>query len=194
MPETNEKVTADPGTSGGDGNDSTVQEVKLSKTEYDELVGHKATVGSLKRELKDLKKAQEEAKGTPQTNQPNDVVLEKLERMSLRNAQVDHPDDVKLARDTAKKWGVDIDDVLGDEDFKVKLERQRTARANVDATSTTNVRGSGTGGTSAKLTPEYYIQRGTPPTREDVPDRKARVAIVNAMIERKQTGKKFYNE
>ena len=55
--------------------------------------------------------------------------------MALRQAGLSHQDDIDLARSTAKKWGVDLVDVLADDDFKVKLERQQTNRSNADATS-----------------------------------------------------------
>ena len=112
--------------------------------------------------------------------------------MSLRQAGITNQDDIELAQKTAQKWGVDIDEVLADEDFKIKLERQQTARSNVAATS--NIRGN-TGQTSAKNTPEYWIAKGTPPDAASVPDRKARAKIARAMMANaKGTGKKFYND
>ena len=88
---------------------------------------------------------------------------------------------------------MDVDEVLVDEDFKVKLERQQTNRANVEATS--GVKGGGGGGSDAKNTPEYWIAKGVPPTREQVPDRKTRANIVRAMMAgAKTSGKKFYND
>ena len=120
------------------------------------------------------------------------ALLLKLERISLRQAEITHPDDVELARATAKKWGVDLDEVLADDDFKVKLERQQTTRTNALATS--NIRG-GAGATQAKLTPEYWKAKGVPPSRTDVPDRKTRAKIVRAMMaDADGSGTKFYNE
>lgn len=118
-------------------------------------------------------------------------LLEKLERLSLRTAGIDHPDDIELARNTAKKWNMDIDEVLADEDFKVKLERQQTTRANAVATS--NIRG-GAGTSQAKNTPEYWIAKGVPPTADQVPDRKTRAKIARAMMGSNANGKKFYND
>ncbi len=112
--------------------------------------------------------------------------------MSLRQAGITDPEDVELAQKTAKKWGVDIDEVLSDEDFKVKLERQQTARTNAVATS--KVRG-GAGTTQAKNDPSYWVAKGVPPTKADVPDRATRAKIVRVMMDKaKGGGGTFYND
>ena len=91
-----------------------------------------------------------------------------------------------------KKWGVEVDALVDDDDFKAKLEKHRTTKANSLATS--NIRGSA-GETQAKNTPEYWISKGAPPSRTDVPDRKTRATIVRAMMKNASTdGKKFYND
>lgn len=159
--------------------------ISISKTEFEKL---NQTLGAYKKELKDLKKAKEEiketTKETPQSNQkPDDnILLQKLEKMALRQANITHQDDVELAQKTAKKWGMDIDEVLADEDFKAKLEKQQTARANVEATS--NIKGSGSGASGAKNTVEYWLAKGTPPTPADVSDRKLRAKVVNEFIKK----------
>lgn len=183
---TETEVVAD--TNDGEG-ETNVDTVSIPKSDYEKL---NQTLGSLKRELKDLKKPKEEPKETPQTKPEESALLQKLEKMSLRQAGITHPEDEALAKETAKKWGMDVDDVLLDEDFKVKLERQQTKRTNAEATS--NVRGSG-GTTTAKNTPEYWIQKGTPPSPNDVSDRKTRAKIIKAMMTNASTGgKTFYNE
>lgn len=142
----------------------------------------------LKKELEVLREKSEESE--PQKNQET-ALLEKLERITLRQADITHSDDIELARSTAKKWNMDIDEVIVDEDFKVKLERQQKSRANTEATS--GVKGGG-GTSGAKEKPEYWIAKGTPPTAKDVPDRKTRVKIARAMMADAKIGKKFYNE
>jgi hypothetical protein len=188
--EQNEEVVVDTTNNEAEGSIET-DSVTLKKEEYEKL---NQTIGSLKRELKDFKKPKEELKETAQQTKPDDnVLLQKLERMSLRQAGITEPDDIELAQKTAKKWGVDIDEVLADEDFKVKLERQQTARANIIATS--NVRGSA-GNSQAKNTPEYWQAKGVPPTPADVPDAKIRRAIVNKMMKaaEDESSGKFYNQ
>ena len=67
----------------------------------------------------------------------------------------------------------------------------RPARANVEATS--DVRGGGNV-SKVKEKPEYWIAKGVPPTREDVPDRKTRAEIARSMMDKSKSGKTFYNE
>ena len=109
----------------------------------------------------------------------------------LRAAGITAEDEVELARDTAKKWGMEIDKLVDDEDFKIKLDKLRTSKAN--ATAVSNVKGGG-GQPQAKNTPEYWIAKGTPPSATDVPDRKTRAKIARALMDNAKNGKKFYNE
>lgn len=165
--------------------------VTIAKSDYDNL---NQTVGSLKRELKDLKKSFDEKPKEPSKNDKPDEsqLLQKLEKMSLRQAGVTHADDIELARITAKKWNMDLDEVLVDEDFKVKLEKQQNARANVEATSGIKGDKSGVG---SKLTADYWIAKGTYPTKQEVPDRAVRTKIRESMIaSAKGSNKKFYND
>lgn len=159
--------------------------VSMTKAEFEKM---NQTLGSLKRENKDLKKPKETTEETSKSDSP---LLEKLERMALRQAGITEAEDMELARNIAKKWNMDIDEVLMDEDFKVKLERQQTNRANTLATS--KIKG-GAGGSQAKNTAEYWIAKGVPPTPNDVPDRKTRASIVNSMMNSAKEGKKFYSD
>lgn len=169
----------------GEGNQEGNETITISKTDYEKL---NQTLGSLKRENKDLKKPKEEVKETPQSNQSDTSLLEKA---FLRSAQITQPDEVKLALETAKKWGVAVDTLVDDEDFKVKLEKLRTQKSNELATS--GIKGS-PGTSQAKNTPEYWIAKGTPPSTTDVPDRKTRAKIARAMMASTKNSKTFYNE
>lgn len=161
--------------------------IAVPKADYEKL---NQTLGSLKRELKDLKKSKDEVKETSQKPDENRL-LDRVEKMALRQANISHEDDIALAKSTAKKWNMELEDVLVDEDFKLKLERQQTSRDNLAATS--KIRG-GAGTSQAKFTPEYWIAKGVPPTVADVPDRKTRVTIAKAMMANTKSGKKFYND
>jgi len=115
-----------------------------------------------------------------------------VQKAYLRSAQIVDSDEVELALDTAKKWGVTVDILVDDEDFKVKLEKLRISKSNELATS--NVKSNATTNES-KNTPEHWIAKGVPPTREQVTDRKTRAKIARAMIEKAGTGgKTFYND
>lgn len=184
--ETNPEVATDTNSNTAEAVE-TQETVSLSKSEYEKL---NQTLGSLKRELKDYKKAKEETKETS-TKPDDNKLLERVEKMTLRSANISHPDDVELAKSVAKKWNMDLEDVLVDEDFKVKLEKQQTSRDNLAATS--KIKG-GAGTSQAKFTPEYWIAKGTPPSANDVPDRKARAKIARAMISNAKSSKTFYND
>lgn len=184
----NEEAVVEAQVNEGEG-ESNNDTISLSKTEYEKM---NQTLGSLKRELKDLKKPKEETKETPQKTEPDNVLLQKLEKMALRQAGITHQEDIELAQKTAKKWGVDIDEVIADEDFQAKLKRQQDGRTNVEAT--TGIKG-GAGTSGAKNTPEYWMAKGQPPTPADVPDGKTRRSIIRKMLQAADspTGK-FYNE
>lgn len=175
----------------GEGENNGADEVvSISKNEYDKL---NQTLGSLKRELKDLRKPKDDTKETSTTNNKPDenLLLNRIEKMALKAANITHEDDIELARKTAKKWNMDLEDVLTDDDFQVKLAKQQSSRANIIAS--TNIKG-GASQSNAKNTPEYWIAKGVPPTVADVPDRKTRATIARAMMANVKTGKKFYND
>lgn len=172
------------------------KETNTESVDYSaELAKSNETIGSLKRELKDLKKSlretQETQQETPQSNPELSSLQERLDKQTLRAAEITHEDDVELAKKTAEKWNMSLDDLVADDDFMAKLEKQQTKRANAEATS--GVKGEGAQGT-AKQTAEYWIAKGQPPTRADVPDRKTRAAIVRQFISSQKSSKTFYND
>lgn len=185
MIEENQEAQVAPQAPEGEGENTNAETISLSKTEYEKL---NQTLGSLKRELKDLRKPKEDA-DTPKKTNTDDSAL--AQKGFLRSAGIAQPDEVELALSTSKKWDMPIDQLVDDVDFIAKLEKHRTTRANADATS--NIRGD-KGGTSVKSTPEYWIAKGTPPTAADIPDRKARTEIARAMMAHASVGKKFYND
>lgn len=185
-----EPGAADSKNNGGEGAE---EMMSLSKKEFETL---NQTLGSLKKQVKDFKKASETSKDDdgeiPTKNQSsNETRL--AEKAFLRSAGITAAKEVELALATAKKWGVSIDDLVDDGDFQDKLEKLRTQTSNELATSQINKGGTGT--SQAKSTPEYWIAKGTPPSAADVPDRKLRAKIARAMMANaKGTGKTFYND
>lgn len=157
------------------------ESVTLSKEDHDKLL---ADLGSLKRENKDLKK--------PKEQQEPSAPDELLQKTYLRAANIVAEDEVELALSTAKKWDMPVDKLVDDEDFKAKLEKLRTSKANDAATS--GIPGS-PGSRSVNDSPEFYISRGMPPTAQEVPDRSARAKIARAMIAHDKDGGKgkYYN-
>lgn len=141
-----------------------------------------------------LKTKQEKAKEKAEPEKKEEPKPEEfglLHKSYLRAAGITAEDEIELARDIAKKWGMEIDKLVDDDDFKAKLEKLRTSKANADAVS--NIKG-GQGTSQAKNTPEYWIAKGTPPSMTDVPDRKTRAKIARAMMDSAKNSKKFYND
>lgn len=192
MAETNEDVVVDTETNEGEGE---VETLSIPKKDYEKL---NQDLGSLKRELKDLKKAKEEskeAKETPQTK-PDNALLQRMEKIAFKQHNISHEDDMELARNTAKKWGMEVEDVLGDDDFQVKLKKLQDSRANVEATS--GIKGDGSGKTAAKSKADFWINSNTPPSDEDVATNKISRSelskIMTHFIKNKGSNKVFYND
>lgn len=175
----------------GEGSQPTSEEIKLTKAEYDELQKIKVEHGSFKRELKDLKKSQETKKDeTPEQTKPEDSAL--LKKAFLRSSGITEKEEQELALETAKKWGVEVDALVEDADWQTKLSKFRTEKSNALAAS--GLKG-GAGTSGAKNTTEYWKAKGTPPTPDDVPDRKTRQKIVRELRESSSNkGTRFYNE
>lgn len=190
MTDTSQEAVVDAKNNEGEGEKVEVETVAVPKSEYDKL---NQTLGSLKRELKDLKKPKEDTGETSKTNTKPDEsrLYDRIEKMAIKTAGITHEDDIALAKSTAKKWNMDLEDVLTDPDFKLKLERQQSERDNLVATSKIK---SGAGSSQAKNTPEYWIAKGVPPTVADVPDRKTRAKIARSMMSNAKTSKTFYND
>lgn len=188
--ENNQMDGVEPQIDAGDDGEGQDEVITLKKSDYDKL---NQTLGSLKRENKDLKKPKESALETPKKTDDDGKILERVERMALRTAGITHQDDIELAQKTSKKWGVDIDQLLDDPDFKVKLERQQADRANVEATS--DLKGSGNAPSNAKNSSEYWLSKGVPPTPTDVPDSTIRRKIISDMRKSADDGSalQFYN-
>lgn len=168
--------------------ESKAETISVSREEYEKL---NQTIGSMKRELKDLKKPKEETTDTSKTKSDSEE-FGLIQKTFLRSAGISDAEEVELARELSKKWDMDIDVLVDDEDFKVRLEKHRTSKANALASS--NIKGGG-GTNNAKLSSEYWSAKGVPPTRADVPDRKVRAKIVRDMMASSGTnGKRFYND
>ncbi len=182
---TTETVPVD-GNNGGEG--ETIESISIPKTEYDTL---NQTLGSLKRELKDLKKAPKDEPKETRKNSKEPEEFGLLHKTYLRAAGVASEDEMELARKIQQETGMDWDKVPDSKYFKLELEELRTAKAN--ATATSNVRG-GTGKSDAKNDSAYWIAKGTPPSATDVPDRKVRAKIAIAMMNNAKSSKKFYND
>lgn len=191
MENANEEVIVNLDNDGEDGSGQGEEVVTLKKSEYEKL---NQTLGSLKRENKDLKKPKDSITEAPKTSEKSEINRTDnslLEKAFLRSAGITNSEEVELALNTAKKWGQSIDQVVDDEDFQTKLNRLRTQKSNEIATS--NIKGTASQ-SQAKLSPEYWIAKGVPPTPNDIADRATRVKIHKAMMAKGTSTGQFYNE
>jgi hypothetical protein len=192
--EINQEEVVIPESNEGEG-ESGAETISISKTEWAKT--HE-TLGNLKREIKDLKKPKDEPKqDTPIPNQkPDDALLQRMERLAFKTANINHEDDIELARKTAQKWGMDVEEVLEDEDFQVKLKKQQDSRTNIEATS--GVRGDGSGKANSKSKSDFWINSNTPPSDDDVANykipRSELSKIMGHFVKNKGSNKVFYND
>ena len=129
--------------------------ISVSKTEYEKM---NQTLGSLKRELKDLKKPKEEPKETPEKTHSDNKLVERLDKMALQVAGIKESDEVELFNKWKTETGREADMIVGNDIFKKELENIRTAKANQAATS--NIQGGGDK-SGAKDNPDYWIAKAT---------------------------------
>lgn len=121
----------------------------------------------------------------------DDVLLKKIDTLTLRSEKIIDKDEVELALKFRERTGMELDEVLADDIFQAKLGKLRDDKANELATS--NIKGGGET-SQVKFSPEYWIAKGTPPTADQVPNRKTRATIARAMMAATKSGKKFYND
>ena len=165
--------------------------VTLSKGEHAKL---NETIGSLKRELKDLRKAKDE---TPETkNKPDEVLLKRLDSLALKTAGIVEADEKELFEKWKTDTGREADAVIDNNIFRKELEDLRTARKNLAATS--DIKGE-TGISEAKANPDYWISRsskdseGNPVFPEDM-QREMFTKVLDKLNPKSQGTKlRFYN-
>lgn len=185
--------SAEEGTQGEESTDDTPN-AKLEELQS-ELQKRDETIGSLKREMKDLKKSLEKPKETSKkTDEPDKLahLEEQLQKLTLQQAGITSDKEKELADKLKEETGMDWDKLINSKYFKSELEELRAEEANAKATS--GVSGDGAKG-NAKQTEDYWVAKGVPPTREQVPDRKTRASIARAMLKNASSGgKTFYND
>ena len=133
--------------------------ISVSKSDYEKM---NQTLGSLKREIKDLKKVKEEAKEetkeTPQKTHSDGKLIERLDKMALQVAGIKESDEVELFNKWKDETGREADSIVGNDIFKKEIENMRTAKANQAATS--DIKGGGDK-SGVKDNPDYWIAKAT---------------------------------
>lgn len=172
------------------------EEVKETKEETPNLEDENSR---LKRELKQTRKKLDDAskpkEETPKSSKKSDGEFGLLELTYLKGEDIKGEDEIEFVKKELKEAGLNNDNLpklFANKYFQAQLKEFKTEIANTKATS--DVKGGG-GESNAKGTAEFYIARGTPASKEDMPDNKARRKVNVAFVAaQKGGGKTFYND
>lgn len=159
---------------------------RAKKAEGFEKDGSGQWIKNEKKEIKIEKKDKPEAK--------SDEEFGLLELTFLKGEDIKSEEEIAFVKKELEEAGLskeNLPKLLSNKYFKAQLEEFKTEKANIKATS--GVEGGG-GDSKAVNTPEYWISKGVPPTKEQVPDRKTRAKIARAMIASSKSTKTFYND
>ena len=88
----------------------------------------------------------------------DDKLLERLDNMALKIANISADDEKELYNKWKDSTGREADEIVGNKIFQAELADLRTAKANLEATS--NIRGE-QGGSEVKNDPDYWIAKAT---------------------------------
>ena len=88
----------------------------------------------------------------------DDKLLERLDNMALKIANISADDEKELYNKWKDSTGREADEIVGNKIFQAELADLRTAKANLEATS--NIKGE-RGGSEVKNDPDYWIAKAT---------------------------------
>ena len=191
----NQGEGADPIIDAGDGGDGggvivdDTETISIPKADYEKL---NQTLGSLKREVKDLKKPKADPSETPSKKsetKSDDIDFGRLAWYNTRSdvtVKIEHPEDIDFLRSTVSETGKSLDDVLNARWFQSDLKDRIEKRVVQDAIP----KGTRRSGESAKTTVDYWIGKGElpPNTPENATLRRE---VVNARYTREKSSSQF---
>lgn len=160
----------------GEGQEVDAQEetIAISKSEFEKL---NQTIGSLKRENKDLKKPKEDA--TPQkTEKTGELDENALLYLEVKGVKTDDADELSLVEKWRSDSGKSVKDIHASKIFQAELKELRDTKAVQDATPSATKRGGGQVGDVAAAIAKFEATGDLPA------DFALRSAVVNKMEER----------
>lgn len=155
--------------------------VSIPKAEFEIL---NQTLGSLKRENKDLRKSKDEPKKDTSENKPQSSDLS--EKAFLIANGIKGADEMEFVQKLRKETGKDIESLLDSTYFQTELKDFREKRNTDRATPVGNKRS----GSSPVDTVEYWIAKGELPPADQV---QLRRDVVNARMKKEDSKGQFYN-
>lgn len=185
MIDENQEVSEDTQNDAGEVETEEAEVVSIPKKDYEKL---NQTIGSLKREVKDLKKPRDpQETSVTNTKKSDDVDYGELAYHNTKTgvARIVHDDDVDYLREQIKETGKSMREILGSKFFQAELKDRQEARSAVQATPTSTRR---TGDQSNALEIAYtkYLQTGQLPQ-----DPILRRQVVNARVEHERLATTF---
>jgi len=150
------------------------EKITLSKSEWEKS---QQTLGSLKREIKTLKKSNE-PKETSQSEQLNDTQLNYLDVKGISETE-----DLKIIETFVQKTGKNVREALKDDYVTAKLASNKTAREVQEAMPSGSKRGGNQSGDLASAIAKYEATGVLPA------DFKSRSDVINAFVSKGRNNK-----
>ncbi len=165
-----------------EGEGSQEETISISKSEWDKT---QQTLGSLKRENKDLKKPKDNDKETPQKTSESKS-LDRLDKLLLRQEGIKSEEEIALAEEWVRDTGRDLEKVLESKAFKAELKDLRESIASKEATPSSTKRS----GQSPRDEVDYWLSKGELP--KDNPELARKV--VNARLHKEESKNQFADQ
>jgi hypothetical protein len=184
--ETTEGEVIDTTNDTGEGSyESEIETISIPKSEWEKT---NQTLGSLKREIKDLKKPKDESRETPKSNQQTTGQLDETALDYLDLKGVSDPDEISIIEKVIAKTGQTVREALKDDYVQSKLDSIRQEKAVKNATPSSTKRGGNQQGDIASALAKFE-QTGELPD-----DFTLRTAVVNAKVESSNTNKPAWHK
>lgn len=150
--------------------DEQEEKITLSKSEWEKF---QQTQGSLKRQVKELRKSSDTKSIQNTTNELNEAQLNYLDVKGIYE-----PEDVKIIETFVQKTGKNVREALRDDYVTAKLQSNKTAREVQEAMPSGSKRGGNSGNDLASALAKYE-STGVLPT-----DFATRSAVINAFVDK----------
>lgn len=158
-----------------------VETIALPKSEYEKL---NQTLGSLKREVKELKKPKDNAESAPKSGELDETHLDYLDLKGITEA-----DDIKVIESVMKRTGQTLRQVLKDDYVTAKLEANKKTREVANAMPSNSKKT----GNSSSNDVEYWLSKNAQ-TGEWPTDQSLKYKVLEAKEKRAGTNAQSWHQ